>query len=50
MRYSNELEFLNADFSRLAIIDFATPGGPSKIILSPASAANIESDSSLSFS
>ena len=50
IRYSNDRASLNASFSLLATIDLATPGGPSNITLSPASAAISESESSVSFS
>ena len=50
IRYSNDFASLNANFSRLATIDFATPGGPSNMMLSPASAARRDKASSVSFS
>ena len=50
IRYSNDRAPLKAHFSRLATIDLATPGGPSRIMLSPASAAHRASAISLSFS
>ena len=50
IRYSNDFASLNADFNRLATIDFATPGGPSRMMLSPASAARRDKANSVSFS
>lgn len=40
MRYSKERALAKASFSLLAIIDFATPGGPSSKMLSPERAAS----------
>ena len=50
IRYSKLLAFLNAAFSLLATIDFATPGGPSMMMLSPATAASSDRATSVSFS
>ena len=50
IRYSNPRASLKHDFSRLATIDFAVPGSPSIMILSPASAAISASATSVSFS
>ena len=40
IKYSNDVAPPKAFFSRRATIDFATPGGPSNKMLSPANAAN----------
>ena len=40
IRYSNEEASVKAVFIRRAIIDFATPGGPSRRMLSPERAAS----------
>src|SRR5574344_1123914 len=40
IRYSKLCASLKANFNRRAIILLATPGGPNKMILSPAKAAN----------
>ena len=50
IRYSKLLALLKAAFSRLATIDFAIPGGPRMIMLSPAMAANSANAISVSFS
>ena len=50
IRYSNEAALRKAIFSLLATIDFATPGGPSSMMLSPARAASSDRLISVSFS
>ena len=50
IRYSNALASTKALFNRRATIDFATPGGPSNKILSPAKAASKDKPISASFS
>ena len=50
IRYSKAFASLNAAFRRRATIDLATPGGPNKRTLSPASAANNDKPNSVSFS
>ena len=50
IRYSKDRASLNADFNRRATIDLATPGGPRRMMLSPASAASKAIASSVSFS
>ena len=50
IRYSKERPFRKADFSLLATMLFAVPGGPSRKILSPATAAKRDRESTCSFS
>lgn len=50
MRYSNDRAPEKAEVSRCATIDLAIPGGPNKIILSPAIAASNAILISVSFS